>query len=109
MSRHSKIPLQILSLYRSFLRVAKHKPGAMEYVRHEFRQNAAIPKTDSVRIEHLLRRGERQIKDFSNPSITSVGVFQSDSKDEEHRKKTKWKTVDSNAPSWIEEYELFFE
>jgi len=84
MSRHSKIQLQVLSLYRRFLRVAKTKPGATEYIRHEFRANAKIPRTETIRIEHVLRRSERQLKELSNPGIKSIGVFQPDGESQVH-------------------------
>ena len=76
MSRHSKVQLQVLSLYRRFLRVAENKVGATQHVREEFRRNAQIPRMDTVRIEHMIRRAERQLKALSNPSIKGIGVFQ---------------------------------
>jgi len=72
--------LQVLSLYRKFLRVARDKPGAVEHVRKEFREKATIPRMETLRIEHLIRRAERQLKDLSNPSIKGIGVFEQEAK-----------------------------
>jgi hypothetical protein len=35
--RHSKVQLQVLSLYKSFLRAAETKPGVKANVQSEFR------------------------------------------------------------------------
>jgi len=78
MAVHSKLQLKVLSLYRLFLRTARDKPGATQHVRDEFRRNAAIPRLEIVRIEHIIRRAERQLKLLSNPSIKSIGLFHSD-------------------------------
>ena len=75
---HSKLQLKVLSMYRLFLRTARSKPGATQHVREEFRRNAAIPRLEIVRIEHIIRRAERQLKLLSNPSIKSIGLFHSD-------------------------------
>ena len=75
MGRHSKLQLQVLSLYRNLLRVARCKPGATEYVQYEFRKNASISKTEVMRIEHLLRRGERQLEGLKKPSTSGIGLF----------------------------------
>jgi succinate dehydrogenase assembly factor 1 len=57
--RHSKLQLQVLSLYKQCLRVAESKAGFKETVRMEFRRNAAVPRTDVLRIEQLMRGGYR--------------------------------------------------
>src|SRR5688572_13109700 len=73
--RHSKIQLQVLSLYRRFLRAARGKPGAADHVKQEFRKNSSIPRTDTILIEHNIRRAERQLGILTNPSFKSMGVF----------------------------------
>lgn len=78
MVRHSKLQLQVLALYRQCLRVARDKPGAVDHVRTEFRKNADINKSEVMRIEHLLRRGQRQLESLRKPTTTGVGVFQKD-------------------------------
>ena len=82
MPRHSKIQLQVLRLYKEFMRAAQHKPGMNDHVRLEFKKNAVIPRTDTLRIEHILRRADRQLNLLKKPSVTSMGVFQ---RDEEKR------------------------
>jgi len=78
MVRHSRLQLQVLALYHQCLRVARDKPGAVDYVRAEFRKNADINKSEVMRIEHLLRRGQRQLESLQKPTTTGVGVFQKD-------------------------------
>jgi len=50
MVRHSQLQQQVLALYRQCLRVASSKPGAVEYVRAEFRKNANVGKSEVVDI-----------------------------------------------------------
>lgn len=52
---------EVLSLYRVFLRLAKQRDGLLPLVQQQFRRNAkAIRRTDTQRIEHLIRQGSRQ-------------------------------------------------
>ena len=81
MVRHSKIQKQILALYRAFLRAGKTRPGIADYVRNEFKKNASIPRTETLQIEHLYRRGQRQLKMLQRQDVQSVGVFSRDSAD----------------------------
>jgi len=81
MVRHSRLQQQVLALYHQCLRVARTKPGAVAYVRSEFRKNADINKSEVMRIEHLLRRGQRQLESLQKPTTTGVGVFQKDDND----------------------------
>ena len=74
--RHSKIQLQVLSLYRQLLRAARNKPGAAEYIQHEFHRNATISKTEVMKIEQLVRRGQRQLENLKKSTTMGVGVFQ---------------------------------
>lgn len=76
MSRHSKLQLEVLSLYKQCLRVAQNKPGIKENVHYEFRKNAQIPRTELLRIEHLLRQGKRKLKMINDPFVTGVGRFE---------------------------------
>lgn len=80
MTRHNKLQLQILSLYRQFLRVVKTKPGAEEYVKSEFRKNASIPRKNILQIEQIVRRAERQLESMKKPTTLGIGVFQQDDK-----------------------------
>ncbi|KAL4237380.1 mitochondrial respiratory chain complex II assembly [Mactra antiquata] len=81
MVRHSKIQKQVLNLYREFLRVAKARPGLSEYVRSEFKKQAAIPKTNTLQIEQAYRRGMRQLDMLKRQDVKSVGVFTKDNKE----------------------------
>ena len=80
--RHSRLQQQVLALYHQCLRAARTKPGATDYVRSEFRRNADINKTEVMRIEQLLRKGQRQLDSLQKPTTTGVGVFQKDDSDE---------------------------
>ncbi len=63
------------------MRVAKDRPGAPERVRQEFKKNAVIPKKEIMRIEHLIRRSERQLEMLKKSTVSGLGVFQQDDKD----------------------------
>ena len=78
MPRHSKIQVQVLGLYRQFLKAAKDRPGVSEHIKHQFKRNAVIPKTDSLRIEHLIRQAERQLQMLKKSNVQAIGVFQDD-------------------------------
>ena len=80
MPRQSKIQLMIIGLYRQFLRVAKDKPGVREFVQHEFRKNASIPKKNSIQIEYLIRRGQKQLDTLKSSQVRGVGVFENNDK-----------------------------
>ncbi|KAK8404839.1 hypothetical protein O3P69_001436 [Scylla paramamosain] len=76
MARHSKIQLEVLRLYKQCLRAAEKKPGFYDNVQYEFRKNATIPKTEILRVEHLLRQGWRKLKMMQDPFVNSMGRFQ---------------------------------
>lgn len=76
MPRHSKVQLEVLRLYKHCLRAAEKKPGFYSNVQDEFRKNASIPRTEVLRIEHLLRQGWRKLKMMQDPYVTSMGRFQ---------------------------------
>ena len=71
---HSGIQLTILTLYRSFLRLAYRKSDSssrealLNHIRHQFRYNANISKRDFVRIENLIHRANRQLDSLKNCS-----------------------------------------
>ena len=79
MPRHSKIQLQVLTLYKHFMRAAASRSGIPEHVRSEFKKNKTISKKNILMIEYLLRRGERQLNQISKSSVQGVGVFEKDS------------------------------
>jgi succinate dehydrogenase assembly factor 1 len=84
MVQHSKLQQQVLALYRECLRVARSKPGATKYIKQEFRNNMMIAKTEVMRIETLLRRGQRQLESLRKSTTTGIGLFQSQTNDESH-------------------------
>ncbi|EQC38520.1 hypothetical protein SDRG_04227 [Saprolegnia diclina VS20] len=67
---HSGLQKQVFSLYRSYLRVAYEKQrlgeeGTVAFVRDRFRSEAhSIDRMNFHMIEYLLRKGERQVKQF---------------------------------------------
>jgi len=74
--RHSKIQLQVLSLYKSLLRAAKDKPGFDYAIRTEFKKNAVgLEKTDVLRIEHLMRNGKRKLEMIQDSNVSGMGHF----------------------------------
>uniref|UniRef100_A0A0B6ZPI1 Complex 1 LYR protein domain-containing protein n=1 Tax=Arion vulgaris TaxID=1028688 RepID=A0A0B6ZPI1_9EUPU len=83
MTKHSKVQQQVLSLYKQFLQVTKNQPSFHEYVKDEFRRNAALAKTDVIKIEYLLRRGWRQLDMLKTSSVSSAGVFEKQAGKEE--------------------------
>lgn len=76
--RHSKLQRQVLQLYKQFMRLAEQKPGLASHVQYEFRKWAALERTDIMRIEHLLRRGHRQLVMLQRGGVERAGAFVSD-------------------------------
>ncbi|KAA8892879.1 complex 1 protein-domain-containing protein [Sphaerosporella brunnea] len=77
MPRLSGIQRDVLSLYRSCLRMIKKKPAESQhnfrdYVRHEFRHNFGLNKKDFATIEHLLRVGRKKLELYSQPGIKNI-------------------------------------
>jgi succinate dehydrogenase assembly factor 1 len=71
---HSGIQQQVLSLYRHILRAAAHHPeptrsSVRSYAREEFERFRAVSKLDVQRIEHLLRKGSKQLEWLMSPSF----------------------------------------
>ncbi|DBA02276.1 TPA: hypothetical protein N0F65_007686 [Lagenidium giganteum] len=68
--RHSGLQLQVLALYKTALKTARQKDIAngtsrstFDYVRERFRDEAfSVPRNNFAIIEHLLRKGQRDIK-----------------------------------------------
>ena len=75
MAPRSRMQKQVLNLYKEFLKVTKTQPGFKEYIQGEFRRNGALPKTDTIKIEYLLRRGLRQLEMLKTSSVSGAGVF----------------------------------
>ena len=79
--RHSKIQKQVLSLYKSCLRASYGKPGFENSIRKEFKKNAtAIDKKDVLRIEYLMRHGNRKLAMIKDPNVSGMGKFVDENK-----------------------------
>ena len=70
---HSKLQLEVLKLYKELLRAAVNKPGF--HVRQEFRKQARLPRTDTLRIEYSLRMGRRKLEMIKDPNVSGMGSF----------------------------------
>lgn len=73
--RHSKVQVQVLTLYKACLRAAQGKSGFESAVKCEFRKNAKINKSDILIIEHLMRNGGRKLKMMNDPNVSGMGHF----------------------------------
>ena len=74
--RRSQLQKQVLSLYKACHRAAQAKPNINPaIIRTEFKKNSDIPRTESMRIEHLLRQGNRKLKLLRDPHVTQLGNF----------------------------------
>jgi succinate dehydrogenase assembly factor 1 len=62
-------------LYRKCLVAAKEKPGFITTVKQEFRKHAARPKNETMRIEFLLRNGQKKLEMIQDPQISGMGHF----------------------------------
>lgn len=78
MIRHSKIQKEVLLLYREFLKLGREKPGIDKYVRVQFKKNAIIPRTETLRIEYLIRQGRKQLDMLKMEDVQKMGVFVDD-------------------------------
>lgn len=72
---------QALALYRQVLRAARTKPedgraGIEALARSEFERHRAIARKDFNRIEHLLRRGTRQLDVLKQADVGGVQMIQ---------------------------------
>ena len=56
--------------------VTKDQPSFREYIQREFKKNSELPRTDTIKIEYLLRRGWRQLDMLKTSSVSRAGVFE---------------------------------
>ena len=89
MSRHSGLQRDILKLYKSFINIAKNKDKSnnnnniKNLIEHEFKKNATnISKTNFQLIEHLLRQGNKQLKQLQNINIKNASTYELKKKNE---------------------------
>ncbi|TFK40785.1 hypothetical protein BDQ12DRAFT_648041 [Crucibulum laeve] len=78
--RRSGLQKDVLSLYRRALRMVKTKPPATRtkfllFIRYTFHTNASsvTPRNVSA-IEHMLRKGRRQLETYEDPSVKDCWV-----------------------------------
>lgn len=76
MPKHSKLQKQVLSLYKQYLKVCADRPGLKQHIQSEFKKNANIPKTDILRVDHVMRRAVRQLEQLKKPSVQGISAFQ---------------------------------
>ncbi|OLN88503.1 Succinate dehydrogenase assembly factor 1, mitochondrial [Colletotrichum chlorophyti] len=60
----SGLQKEVLGLYRQCLREIRKKP--------EFGRYLSVDKRDFSVVEHLLRKGRRQLETYSSPSIKDI-------------------------------------
>ncbi|KAF9267429.1 hypothetical protein L218DRAFT_894713 [Marasmius fiardii PR-910] len=78
--RKSGLQKEVFSLYRRALRMVRRKPSTSRpkfslFVRYTFRKSATtISSRDVSAIEHLLRKGRRQLESFESPSVKDCWV-----------------------------------
>ncbi|KAM6494343.1 hypothetical protein JOM56_010704 [Amanita muscaria] len=81
-SRHSGVQKEVFALYRRALRMTNTKPPLARpkfrlFVQYTFRTNATnITPRDVSTIEHLLRKGRRQLEMYEDPSVKDCWVSQ---------------------------------
>ncbi|KAH8825343.1 hypothetical protein DL96DRAFT_1466816 [Flagelloscypha sp. PMI_526] len=80
MVKKSGLQLEVLSLYRRAIRMALRKPPPSReqfllFVRYTFRTTASsVTSRDVTAIEHLLRKGRRQIETFESSHVKVCSV-----------------------------------
>ena len=72
--RHSGLQLEVLSLYRSLLRVSRTKgEGVRAEVRRRFREVSSTMTTKEIeKIEHFVRYGKKQRALLETPGVTGI-------------------------------------
>ncbi|KAG6831941.1 hypothetical protein H0H92_006542 [Tricholoma furcatifolium] len=80
MSRRSGLQKEVLALYRRALRMVRTKPDNTRpkfllFVRYTFHTNASSVSSRNVSaVEHLLRKGTRQLEMYENPTVKDCWV-----------------------------------
>ena len=74
--RHSGLQLEILQMYRSYMKVAHAKTDAESrenlkgYIRYEFRQNQELPRKLITKIEWHLHMGRTRLEELNKTKPT---------------------------------------
>ncbi|KAI0720492.1 hypothetical protein C8T65DRAFT_567705 [Cerioporus squamosus] len=78
--RRSGLQREVLALYRRALRMVNTKPAASQprfklYVRYTFKtQASSVSPRDISAIEHMLRKGRRQLEMYEDPQVRDCFV-----------------------------------
>ncbi|KAI0056569.1 hypothetical protein BV25DRAFT_1832113 [Artomyces pyxidatus] len=81
-SRHSGLQKEVLALYRRALRMVRTKPPATRdkfrlFVRYSFKtQTTTVSPRQVSTVEHLIRRGRRQLETYESPTVKDCWVSQ---------------------------------
>lgn len=75
--RLSGLQRDVLSLYRKCLRESRKKPAGVRkhfeaFARAEFEKSIHMDKKDFAVIEYCLRKGQRQLENYSQPGIRDI-------------------------------------
>ncbi|KIY46508.1 hypothetical protein FISHEDRAFT_75534 [Fistulina hepatica ATCC 64428] len=80
MTQLSGLQKDVLALYRRALRMARTKPVSAQpkftlFVRYTFRTtSSSVSARDLTAIEHLLRKGKRQLAVYEDPAVKDCWV-----------------------------------
>ena len=71
---------QVLSFYRDVIRVARSKDPELksqilQHARNQIEENKTIERRNVMLVEHLLRKGKRQLEILDNGSIQGIGFY----------------------------------
>lgn len=81
--RHSGLQKDVLNLYRSMLRAAREKNSSTySAVRAQFRASAcSVRRRDFGKVEHMIRKGQKDLKLLQMPSFKGLQVVESTATD----------------------------
>ena len=69
----SSLQKKILAQYRSFLKISWSNPSLKDHIKTEFRKYSDnIPRSDFLHIEHMLRRGDKQLKMLKDEGVDGI-------------------------------------
>ncbi|EIM85801.1 uncharacterized protein STEHIDRAFT_58727 [Stereum hirsutum FP-91666 SS1] len=100
--RHSGLQKDVLALYRRALRMVRTKPENVQpkfslFVRWSFRtQSAGVSPRNVSTIEHLLRKGARQLETYESPTVKDCWVS-GEMKQWDEEQKHRWRTLHAHS------------
>lgn len=72
----SHIQREVIKLYKGFLHASSGTDGMKEYIRQVFRQNAQLKRTEMLKIEYLLHKGQRELRSLKQSgNVTRISKF----------------------------------